>query len=99
MHWYAQRSCSTLTWGGQARAEVQNVQQAKAVKGTVVDETGEPVIGATVLVVGGSASQGTITDMDGNFSVNVKPGQKLKITYIGYDESIVTAKEDRKSVV
>lgn len=82
--------------GGQAHAEVLNVQQAKAVKGTVVDETGEPVIGATVLVVGGSASQGTITDMDGNFSINVKPGQKLKITYIGYDESIVAAKEGMK---
>ncbi len=82
--------------GGQAHAEVQNVQQAKAVKGTVVDETGEPVIGATVLIVGGSASQGTITDMDGNFSINVKPGQKLKITYIGYDESIVAAKEGMK---
>ena len=82
--------------GGQAHAEVQNVQQAKAVKGTVVDETGEPVIGATVLVVGGSASQGTITDMDGNFSINVKLGQKLKITYIGYDESFVAAKEGMK---
>lgn len=82
--------------GGQAHAEVQNVQQAKAVKGTVVDETGEPVIGATVLVVDGSASQGTITDMDGNFSINVKPGQKLKITYIGCDESIVAAKEGMK---
>ena len=82
--------------GGQVHAEVQNVQQAKAVKGTVVDETGEPVIGATVLVVGGSASQGTITDMDGNFSINVKLGQKLKITYIGYDESIVAAKEGMK---
>lgn len=82
--------------GGQAHAEVQNVLSAKAVKGTVVDETGEPVIGATVLVVGGSASQGTITDMDGNFSINVKPGQKLKITYIGYDESIVAAKEGMK---
>lgn len=82
--------------GGQAHAEVQNVLQAKAVKGTVVDETGEPVIGATVLVVGGSASQGTITDMDGNFSINVKPGQKLKITYIGCDESIVAAKEGMK---
>lgn len=82
--------------GGQAHAEVQNVQQAKAVKGTVVDETGEPVIGATVLIVGGSASQGTITDMDGNFSINVKPGQKLKITYIGYDESIVAAKDGMK---
>ena len=92
--------CSALMlnpyMGGQAHAEVQNVQQAKAVKGTVVDETGEPVIGATVLVVGGSASQGTITDMDGNFSINVKLGQKLKITYIGYDESIVAAKEGMK---
>ena len=82
--------------GGQAHAEVQNVQQAKAITGTVVDETGEPVIGATVLVVGGKASQGTITDMDGNFSINVRPGQKLKITYIGYDESIVSAKEGMK---
>lgn len=92
--------CSALMlnpyMGGQARAEVQNVQQAKAITGTVVDETGEPVIGATVLVVGGKASQGTITDMDGNFSINVKPGQKLKITYIGYDESIVAAKEGMK---
>ena len=92
--------CSALMlnpyMGGQAHAEVQNVQQAKAVKGTVVDETGEPVIGATVLVVGGSASQGTITDMDGNFSINVKPGQKLKITYIGYDESIAAAKDGMK---
>ena len=87
---------SPYVGGGQAHAEVLNVQQAKAVKGTVVDETGEPVIGATVLVVGGSASQGTITDMDGNFSINVKPGQKLKITYIGYDESIVAAKEGMK---
>lgn len=82
--------------GGQAHAEVQNVQQAKAITGTVVDETGEPVIGATVLVVGGKASQGAITDMDGNFSINVRPGQKLKITYIGYDESIVSAKEGMK---
>ena len=92
--------CSALMlnpyMGGQAHAEVQKVQQEKAVKGTVVDETGEPVIGATVLVVGGKASQGTITDMDGNFSINVKPGQKLKITYIGYDESIVAAKEGMK---
>ena len=53
--------CSALMlnpyMGGQAHAKVQNVQQAKAVKGTVVDETGEPVIGATVLVVGGSANR------------------------------------------
>ena len=92
--------CSALlmtpAMGGQAYADVQNVQQSKVVKGTVVDETGEPVIGATVLVVGGSATQGTVTDMDGNFSINVKPGAKVKITYIGYDESVAPAKDGMK---
>ena len=74
--------CSALVMapyaGSQAYAEVQNVQQSKIVKGTVVDETGEPVIGATVLVVGAAATQGTVTDMDGNFSVHVKPGTKRR---------------------
>ena len=81
-------------WGGQnLRAEVLNVQQSTAIKGTVVDENNEPVIGATVLAVDGKNTQGTVTDFDGNFSINVKPGQKIKITYIGYDEAIVVAKQ------
>ena len=92
--------CSALVMapyaGSQAYAEVQNVQQSKIVKGTVVDETGEPVIGATVLVVGGNATQGTVTDMDGNFSVHVKPGTKLKISYIGCDNMVVSAKDGMK---
>lgn len=92
--------CSALVMspcmGGQIYADVLNVQQTKAVKGTVVDETGEPVIGATVLVVGAGAAQGTVTDMDGNFSIHVKPGAKLKITYIGYDETVIAAKEGMK---
>ena len=81
-------------WGGQnLRAEVLNVQQSTAIKGTVVDENNEPVIGATVLAVDGKNTQGSVTDFDGNFSINVKPGQKIKITYIGYDEAIVVAKQ------
>ena len=52
--------CSALVMspcmGGQIYADVLNVQQTKAVKGTVVDETGEPVIGAPVLVGGGGAA-------------------------------------------
>lgn len=39
------------------------------------------------------ASQGTITDMDGKFHVNVKPGQKLKISYVGYKTMTVAAKK------
>ena len=75
------------------RAEVHDMQQAKAIKGTIVDENGEPVIGATIIVMGGSTQQGTVSDFDGNFGINAKPGQKLKITYIGYEEMIVPAKQ------
>ena len=78
-----------------AIAEVQNVQQGELIKGTVVDETGEPVIGATILVVGGS-TQGTVADMDGNFSIKVKSGAKLKISYIGFADQVVPAKNGMK---
>ena len=79
--------------GGNLRAEVLNLQQSTAIKGSVVDENNEPIIGATILALGGKNTQGTVTDFDGNFSINVKPGQKIKITYIGYDEAIVVAKQ------
>lgn len=59
------------------------------VKGTVVDDTGEPIIGATVMVDG--TNQGTPTDIDGNFTLKVPQGAKLKISYIGYDTQVVPA--------
>lgn len=79
--------CSALTFSplgvAQAHATTNVVQQAKTVKGTVVDETGEPVIGASVMVKG--TSVGCATDLDGNFTLqNVKPEQTLTISYIGY---------------
>lgn len=79
-----------------AKADVLHVQQSNVVKGVVVDETGEPVIGATVLIVGGNATQGTVTDFDGNFTLNAKPGTKLKISYIGYEDMQVVAKDGMK---
>ena len=54
----------------------QAVQQSKSVSGTVVGVDG-PVIGATVLEKG--TSNGTVTDIDGNFSLNVQPGATLVI--------------------
>ncbi len=54
-------------------ADVHDVMQKAVVTGTVVDDQGEPIIGATVTVVGGNASQGAISDMDGNFSIQVSP--------------------------
>ena len=92
-------ACAAMTfvpqyWGAQSlRAEVLNVQQSKAIKGNIVDENGEPVIGATIMVVGGSTPQGTVSDFDGNFKMNAKAGQKLKITYIGCDDVGVAAKD------
>ena len=65
------------------------VQQAKIVKGHVVDENGEPLIGVTVKVVG--ANGGAITDVDGNFTLNVPEGRKLQISYAGYKSQTVTA--------
>lgn len=67
----------------------QVVQQAGHVKGQVLDPTGEPVIGATVKVKG--AKTGTITDMDGNFTLNANAGSTLEITYIGYKPVTVKA--------
>jgi len=52
------------------------------ISGTVVDATGEAVIGATVMEKG--TSNGTVTDFDGNFKIKVKEGATLVFTYIGY---------------
>ena len=52
------------------------------VRGTVTDEAGEPVIGATVRVQG--SNDGTVTDMDGNFSVQAGSNATLNISYVGY---------------
>ncbi len=64
------------------------VTQQQTVKGHVVDEAGEPMIGVTVQVVGKSG--GAVTDIDGNFSVSVPNGTQLKLTYLGYTDQIVT---------
>ena len=52
------------------------------VKGLVSDESGEPVIGATVRVVGNN--EGTVTDLDGRFQVSAKSNAQLSISYVGY---------------
>lgn len=56
--------------------------QAQAVKGTVLDSSGEPVIGATVKVLG--TKQATVTDIDGNFTIQeVNPNASINISYVG----------------
>ena len=89
-----------------AGQSVQTVQQAGAVKGTVTDQNGEAVIGATIKVK--NSSQGTVTDLDGNFSLaGAKRGDVIVVSYIGYTTQevvykggalAVTLKEDSKAL-
>lgn len=59
------------------------------IKGQVIDSNGEPIIGANVLVEG--TTVGVITDLDGYYQLNTKPGSVLVISYMGYTEQKVKA--------
>ena len=73
-----------------AVGEQQSVAQTlKKIKGKVIDVLGEPLIGVNVSVVGQTG--GTITDIDGNYSLDVPAGAKLKFSYIGYEDQIIDA--------
>ena len=62
--------------------------QGRQISGTVIDGTGEPIIGANVLEVG--TTNGVITDIDGNFKLNVQPNAKIQVSFIGYITQTVT---------
>ena len=79
-----------------AENSVQAVQQSKKVSGNVSDSQG-PLIGATVMEKG--TTNGTVTDFDGNFELNVKPGATLVVSYIGYvDQEIVVGNQSTITV-
>ena len=60
------------------------------IRGNVKDSNGEPILGATIKVNGSKVA--TVTDMDGNFSVNAKPGSTITISYVGFETQTVTVK-------
>ena len=67
------------------------VQQKRVITGRVVDENGAAIIGANIVEIG--TKNGTVTDIDGNFSIQIEKDAVLKITYIGYLEQNVNASE------
>lgn len=71
-------------------ALLTNNQQKQTVKGTVKDANGEPIIGASVKVKGSTG--GTVTDIDGNFTLDAPAGAELEISSIGYLKQVVKAK-------
>ena len=71
--------------------------QSGEISGTVVDATGESVIGATVMEKG--TSNGTVTDFDGNFKIKVEAGKTLVFTYIGFQTQELPAQDGMKVVM
>ena len=67
---------------------VSSVQQTSKISGTVTDGK-EPIIGASIRVKG--SNTGAVTDLDGRFTVDVKPGTELIVSYVGYKEVTVKA--------
>ncbi|TXE10136.1 TonB-dependent receptor [Seonamhaeicola algicola] len=62
--------------------------QTLTINGQITDNAGEPLVGATVIVVG--TSTGAVTDFDGNYSIKAATGSKLNISYLGYVDEVVT---------
>ena len=69
--------------------EVKTVKGKKQVSGVIVDTNGDPVIGANVVEKG--TTNGTITDLDGKFTLEVNDNSVLQVSYIGYNTQEVSA--------
>ena len=64
--------------------------------GVVTDETGESIIGATIMI--GGTSQGTVTDIDGRYSLQVTPGDLVSFTFVGMADKVVKVQAGKKVV-
>lgn len=78
---------STVGFNLLIAANQTNLPQQNLVKGTIVDETGGPLPGATVVIAGSTG--GSITDMDGKFTINVSPGSKIVVSFIGMETQVI----------
>lgn len=77
---------------------VSLAQNTRRVTGTVVDETGEALIGVTVTEPGGA--NGAITDLDGNFSLDLSTGtNSIQVSYVGYKTKTVTIPSSGKVTI
>lgn len=77
-----------MTDTNESSAAVQQ-QAKKTVTGTVLDENGEPIVGATVTEAG-NPKNGTITNVDGKFTLQINSGSKVTVNYLGYVQQDVT---------
>lgn len=95
--------CAALLGNGTAMAAeaapqtVQGTAQSGFISGMVVDADGEPIIGASVMQKG--TNTGTATDLDGRFTLKVKRGTPLTISYVGFEPQTVLASNDMQVVL
>ena len=77
---------------------VGGVLAQSTISGTVTSsDDGDPIVGASVVIEG--TKTGTVTDIDGNFTLNVKPGTPLRISYLGMKEKTVKASQNMKVIL
>ena len=95
--------CALFLSGGQVMAHAAEApvtmeqQQTSNITVTIVDSKGEPIIGANVVQKG--TTNGTITDVDGKATLNVKPGSTLQISFVGYQTQEVKVTKDTRIVL
>ncbi len=88
------KSKETVPSGSEKRSNTVSdmlQQTRKQISGKVIDAQGEPIIGANIVETG--TTNGTVTDIDGNFSLQVENGASLRISYIGYLEQNISTAE------
>lgn len=95
---YSMEGSHIILSSGSNTSSVQSVaQQDRLVTGTIKDKSGEPLIGVSVAVKG--TTIGTMTDIDGNFSIRVPEGKSLEVTYIGYVTQTLSGNQSSFNVV
>lgn len=94
---YESNESNALTNDIKSETAIQQ-QNGKLITGRIIDTNGESIIGANVIEEG--TTNGTVTDIDGNFSINVANNATIQISYIGYvDQVINTSGETRFDIV
>ena len=94
---YSMEGSHIILSTGAGASTQSTTQQDRLVTGTIKDKNGEPLIGVSVAVRG--TTIGTMTDLDGNFSIRVPEGKTLEVTYIGYVTQTLTGNQSSFNVV
>ena len=76
---------------------INGVLQKNAIKGRILDATGEPVIGATIKVKG--TTNGALSDLNGYYTINAQVGDQLEISYIGYKTRTIKAVQGLNNII